>query len=178
MHKKIKFSLSESDIDDAIKDLEKYKLEVERRCELLRYRVGTALAKEAQMGFNGAVVEDLLTGEVKANVIVKVTDLGNVTVVVAEGEDAVWVEFGAGVYHNGSAGSSPNPYGTKLGMTIGGYVGDDGKVKGYGRQDVWGYKDEDGSLHLTHGTEARMPMALSISVICQDIYDIAREVFK
>ena len=37
-------------------------------------------------------------------------------------------EFGSGVYHNGSVGTSPNPYGDDLGLTIGSYG------KGHGKQ--------------------------------------------
>ncbi len=88
-----------------------------------------------------------------AQVDVSVDNRGSVTVVVASGEDAVWVEFGAGVYHNGSPGSSPHPHGAELGMTIGGFG------KGNGKKEVWGFY-ENGELKLSHGTPARMPMAL------------------
>ena len=80
------------------------------------------------------------------------------------------VEFGAGVYHNGSPGSSPHPHGAELGMTIGGFG------KGNGKKEVWGFY-ENGELKLSRGTPARMPMALAITTVCNDIQSIAKEVF-
>lgn len=105
-----------------------------------------------------------------ADVDVTVTDKDNVSIIIANGEDAIWVEFGAGVYHNGSAGGSPHPKGSSLGFTIGGYG------KGMGKKSVWGYY-EDGDLRLTHGTPAVMPMYNAVKTVCDNISAIAREVF-
>lgn len=168
--KVIKVKLSEDDINDAISELNKYKQEFMRKVETFRTRVAEALANEAKQGFNGAIVDDLTDGAEIASVNVSVTQRGDVSVVIASGEDAIWVEFGAGVYHNGSAGSSPHPKGAELGMIIGGYG------KGMGKKKVWGYR-EDGELKLTHGTPARMPMSRSVTTVCNDIAIIAREVF-
>ena len=168
----ISFGLSTKEIDRALRELADYKQEIIRKTELLRDKVAERLAEEAKTGFNGAVVDDLVKGGQKfAQVDVSVDNRGSVTVVVASGEDAVWVEFGAGVYHNGSPGSSPHPNGAELGMTIGGFG------KGNGKKEVWGYY-EDGELKLTRGTPARMPMACAVTTICNDIKDIAKEVFK
>jgi hypothetical protein len=95
----------------------------------------------------------------------------NLSVVIADGEDAVWVEFGAGVHHNGSAGSSPHPSGAELGFTIGGYG------KGRGKRETWGYY-EDGELRLTHGTPATMPMYRAVKTVCDELTNITREVFQ
>ena len=171
-NKVISVSLSESGIEKAIKELLAYKQEIIRKTELLRQKVAARLADEARSGFNGAIVDDL-TGKNNprlADVNVSVDDRDNVSVVVAEGEDAVWVEFGAGVYHNGSVGSSPHPKGAELGFTIGGYG------KGNGKKEIWGFY-EDGELRLTHGTPARMPMSQAMNTIINDIVSIAREVF-
>lgn len=170
--KVISVSLSESGIEKAIQELLAYKQEIIRKTELLRQKVAARLADEARSGFNGAIVDDL-TGKNSprlADVNVSIDDLDNVSVVVAEGEDAVWVEFGAGVYHNGSVGSSPHPKGAELGFTIGGYG------KGNGKKEIWGFY-EDGELRLTHGTPARMPMSQAMNTIINDIVSIAREVF-
>ena len=169
--KKISFKLSEQDIDRAIKELADYKREIQRKTELLRDKVAERLADEARKGFAGAVVDDLVRGGQRfAQVDVSVNNRGSVTVVIASGEDAVWVEFGAGVYHNGSPGSSPHPNGAELGMIIGG-VG-----KGNGKKEVWGFY-EDGELKLTRGTPAVMPMARAVTSVCNDIQQIAKEVF-
>ena len=102
--KVIRVSLSEKDIDRAIKELEQYKREIIRKTELLRTKVAERIANFAQSGFNGAVVDDLTNesgGARTAEVQVSIDERENVSIVIAAGEDAVWVEFGAGVYHNG-----------------------------------------------------------------------------
>lgn len=169
--KVISFGLSTKEIDRALRELADYKQEIIRKTELLRDKVAERLAEEAKTGFSGAVVDDLVKGGQKfAQVDVSVDNRGSVTVVVASGEDAVWVEFGAGVYHNGSPGSSPHPHGAELGMTIGGFG------KGNGNKEVWGFY-ENGELKLSRGTPARMPMARAVTTVCNDIQSIAKEVF-
>lgn len=173
--KVISFGLSESEISRALKELAEYKQEILRKTELLREKVAERLADEARSGFSGAVVdEQILKGGSAspkyAQVDVSVDNRGSVTVVVAKGEDAVWVEFGAGVYFNGSPGSSPHPRGVELGMTIGGFG------KGNGKKETWGFY-EDGELKLSRGTPARMPMSRAVTTVCNDIQEIAKEVF-
>lgn len=172
--KVIRINLSEKDIDRAIKELEQYKREIIRKTELLRTKIAERIANLAQSGFNGAVVDDLTEesgGARKAEVQVSIDERENVSVVIAAGEDAVWAEFGAGVYHNGSVGSSPHPKGQELGLTIGGYG------KGMGKRQVWGFY-EDGELKLTHGAPATMPMYNAMKIVCDEIVAIAKEVFN
>lgn len=171
--KVIRISLSEKDIERAIKELEQYKRDIIRKTELLRTKIAERIANLAQSGFNGAVVDDLTEesgGARKAEVQVSIDERENVSVVIAAGEDAVWAEFGAGVYHNGSVGSSPHPKGQELGLTIGGYG------KGMGKRQVWGFY-EDSELRLTHGTPAIMPMYNALKTVCDEIAGIAKEVF-
>lgn len=169
--KTIVIGLSAQDIDRAIKELADYKQEILRKTELLREKVAERLADEAKRGFSGAVSDDLVRGGQRfAQVDVSIDNRGAVTVVVASGEDAVWVEFGAGVYHNGSPGSSPHPHGAELGMTIGGFG------KGNGKKETWGFYEE-GVLRLTRGTPARMPMARAVTTVCNEISEVAKEVF-
>lgn len=172
--KVISFRLSARDINTAIKELEQYKQEIIRKTDLLRERVADRLAELSESGFADAVVDDLFEksgGQRTAQVDVNVEQRENVTLVIAKGEDAVWVEFGAGVYHNGSAGSSPHPKGSELGFTIGGYG------KGMGKKDVWGFY-EGGELRLTHGAPATMPMYNAVKTVCDEVAEIAREVFQ
>lgn len=167
----ISFGLSVQDIDRAMKELADYKQDILKKTELLRERVAERLCVEAQSGFNGAVVDDLVRGGQRfAQVRVTVDNRGDMTVVIADGQDAVWIEFGAGVYHNGSPGSSPHPHGVELGMTIGGFG------KGNGKKETWGYYEE-GTLKLTRGTPAVTPMARAVTTVCNEISEIAREVF-
>lgn len=170
--KVIRFGLSEREIDRAIRELEQYKQDIIRKTDLLRTRVAERLAELSRDGFAGAVVDDLLKGGQRtAQVDVSIDQRDNVTLVIARGEDAVWVEFGAGVHYNGSAGTSPHPKGSELGFTIGGYG------KGMGKKDVWGFY-EDGELRLTHGAPTTMPMYNAVKTVCDEIAEIAREVFQ
>lgn len=168
----IRFGLSEREIDRTIKALEQYKRELIRKTSLLREKVAERIEELARSGFAGAVVDDLLRGGVKtAQVDVSLDNKDAVSLVIANGEDAVWVEFGSGVFANGTAGQSPHPKGQEFGFLIGEY----GKKQG--RKTVWGYY-EDGELKLTHGTPATMPMYRAVREVCDNIYDIAKEVFS
>mgnify|MGYP007135324760 CR=1 FL=1 len=173
--KKISFKLSEQDIDRAIKELADYKREIQRKTELLRDKVAERLADEARKGFAGAVVDDLVRGGQRfAQVDVSVNNRGSVTAVIASGEDAVWVEFGAGVYHNGSPGSSPHPNSNWRLKATGVWMRC--CPRGNGKKEVWGFYEE-GELKLTRGTPAVMPMARAVTSVCNDIQQIAKEVF-
>lgn len=173
--KRISLSLSTSDIDKAIREIDRFEKDFISKCDQLIEKIAQAIAKEAQQRFDSAIVDDLTSqsGEpIKANVNVRCEKRGDVYVIIADGEDAVWVEFGAGVYHNGGIGQSPNPYSVQnhLGFVIGGF-GEKGK------KNTWGFYDQDGSLRLTHGTPAKMPMYNAVQSIGGEIVAIAREVF-
>ena len=174
--KVITIDLSTKSIDKAIKELERYKKDFQKKVDLLRKRLADEIGNLSQAGFNGSGVDDNIRGGTRpAEVTVEVSHDGTVSIVLAKGADAVWCEFGAGVYHNGSVGSSPNPYGSELGLTIGSY-GD-----GHGKQEVWGYYETPGdpsTLVLTHGTQATMPMYNAVQAIVPQVVKIAREVFS
>lgn len=169
----ISFDLSTKSIEAAIRELNEYKREFQAKVDLYRKRVAEEIATIAQSTFNRSIVDDVIKGGTsrKASVTVTVQHGGNISVVVADGEDAVWCEFGAGVYHNTPVGSSPNPYGSDLGLTIGSYG------KGYGKGQAWGYYDESGELIITRGTPATMPMYNSAQEVARKAIEIAREVF-
>ncbi len=170
--KVIRVGLSVKDINKAIREVEKFRKDFQNKVDTYRKRIAEEIAVQASLGFGSSIVDDVVNGGSRQpDVQVYVGHKGNITVVVAEGEDAVWCEFGAGVYHNGSVGSSPNPYGNNLGFTIGSYG------KGYGKKQVWGYYDEDNALVLTRGTPATMPMYNAAQEIMRKSVEIAREVF-
>lgn len=160
-------------VDAAVRDIEAYAARVQHKTDELRRRVADLIAQDAQGVFNTAVADDLVTeGAVTGNVDVRVESNGeNTTLIIASGKDAVFMEFGAGVYHNGAVGTSPNPLGAGLGFTIGSYG------KGNGAKRVWGYRGEDGVVHLTHGAPASMPLYNAVQSVSRDIARIAQEVF-
>lgn len=171
--KTITFSLSPESIAKACNELDWYKKTIERKTKQLQKRIAERIQWSAQSGFATAVRDDLLSAGTRyADVTVTISEEGDTTVVIANGEDAVFVEFGAGVHHNGSVGQSPNPFVAEnnLEFTIGSYD------KGHGSQDIWGFK-EDGRIILTYGTPASMPMYHGLQDALNDLVNIANEVF-
>lgn len=171
----IRFGLSKSEIDRAIREVNEFKREFQRKVDLYRQRIAEEIANQADLNFGSAIVDDVINGSPrKPDVKVSFSDNGRIAVVVADGEDAVFCEFGAGVYHNGSVGSSPNPYGNDLGFTIGSYG------KGHGKQQAWGYytdPDSKTGLVITRGTPASMPMYNAAQEVMRNAIIIAKEVF-
>lgn len=96
--------------------------------------------------------------------------------IVAEGEDVCFIEFGAGVYYNGT---EPYPLPRPEGIyNIGEYVGVDGIAKGHGKQDAWWYTDSSGQSQYTHGTPAAMPLYHATKEMLDAVSQIANEVFN
>jgi hypothetical protein len=174
--KVIRFGLNVKDIDRAIREVEEFKRDFQKKVDAYRKRIAEEISVNASHNFSNSIVDDVIRGGSphKPDVQVYVTERGSISVVVADGEDAVWCEFGAGVYHNGSAGSSPNPYGNELGFTIGSYG------KGHGKSQAWGYytdPDSKTGLVITRGTPATMPMYNAAEEVLRKSVSIAREVF-
>ena len=174
MGKKVIHIGSTKDSKRLLQDIEKYEKEKMKQFEQYRKRLAEEITVEAERTFNGSSVDDIIKGgsSHNADVSVTVSHSGNVSIIVANGEDAVWCEFGAGVYHNGAAGASPNPYGSEHGLTIGSYG------KGKGSYKAWGYYDESGEIVITRGTVATMPMYRALLSVANRSIEIAREVFK
>lgn len=163
--------LSVKGINRTLRELAKYQKELADKAKRLEEKVAERIRENAQSGFNQAILEDILGSDARyASVDVTVTHSGAMTLVIANGEDAVWVEFGAGVKYNGSAGSSPHPKGAELGFTIGGYG------KGFGKRKMWAFW-EDGQIRKTFGTPAAMPLYSAVQAACREIEKIAKEVF-
>lgn len=166
--------LDSRSIDNAIRELKEYQQWIQRKADELRQRVAELIRNKAELGFLTSISGDYINEEASiGGVTVDIQDNGDVTLVVASGKDAVFIEFGAGVYHNGSVGSSPHPLGVGLGFTIGSY-----SPNSLGRFNIWGFTDENGELHLTHGAPASMPLYKALMEVRQDIVQIAREVFN
>ena len=87
------------------------------------------------------------------------------------GEDAAFVEFGAGVHYNGEAGSSPHPWGADLRFTIGSYG------YGLGKNDSWHYQSGAG-WKTSKGTEATMPLFHAGQAMRNNLMMVARQAFR
>ena len=169
---KITMTLDSRSVERAIEAVKRYTEDVNRKTQELRKLVARNIAWSASEGFSTAVADDFVGEEMRmADVTVTVNDVGNISVIIASGKDAVFVEFGAGVSSNGGAGSSPHSKGEEMGYTIGGYG------HGFGQNMIWGFTDESGH-HVTRGTPARMPMFRGVEEASRTIYELAREVFR
>ena len=177
----IRITLDPSSVEDAVRELEDYQERLQNKVEELRKRIAELIRDRAEPVFQSAIASDTFKsifqgeetpeGPIIGGVTVTVNHKNDVSVVIATGKDAVFMEFGAGVYHNGALGSSPNPLGAALGYTIGSYGPN-------GAKDVWGYYDENKVLHLTHGTPASMPLTRAMAEVVYNIVEIAGEVFN
>lgn len=169
----IRFALDAKSINKAIRDIEQFRSQFRERVDTFRKRIADEVAEQASLNFDSAIVDDAISGGSprKPEVRVSVTERGDISVIVAGGKDAVWCEFGSGVYHNGAVGSSPHPRGGDLGFTIGSYG------EGRGKQRAWGYYDENDRVVITRGTPASMPMYNAARDVLKKSIEIAREVW-
>ena len=164
-------------INKAIKEVKDYQEWLLRKTDELRLRIAELIQTEAQQGFDSAVMSvEAKTGSViKPSVSVTVKDDGVTTAVIAHGEDAVFVEFGAGVYYNGSSGSSPHPKGADFGFTIGSYG------YGLGNRRAWAYYEipnDKSTVRVTRGTPTQMPLYSAYEHVIQQIPSIVMEVYS
>lgn len=166
--KTIKMDLSVNSINQAIEELQKYRQE-------LKFKLSTFVTRMAEIGLQTVEANKYSHGDSDFNDLRTYIWLdefatsARATLVLA-GKDVAFIEFGAGVHYNGAAGSSPNDYGVKLGMTIGSYG------FGLGSNDSWHYQ-KDGVWRTSHGTEAAMPMYHASEDIKDQFIAIAKEVF-
>ena len=186
----IKFNpLNARSVDDAIKKIEEYQKDLDDKLRRFRQLIAERIRWSAESGFSSAITSDIFMGGTPPpnNVTVTVDERDDMTVVIANGEQAVFIEFGAGVYYNGGKGmigSSPHQWGAENQFTIGTYG------KGYGSKNAWALPkemwqetalDKDGNTKLvpmlTRGTPAAMPMFHGVEEAERVIGDLAREVF-
>lgn len=169
MKRKISISLSQGSIQNAIKEIESYKRQFIDRNELFVRRL-------AELGIpviDQNIVAAQGDSDKNHNTYIKINSFGNYSEakLVVEGSDLLFIEFGAGIHYNSSAGTSPHPKGKEFGYTIGSYG------KGQGSKDFWFYYADTGETVMSHGTEATMPVYRASQEIIQNIRRIAREVF-
>ena len=170
MAKTIKMNLSASSINDAIKELERYKQSLISKNDLFVQR----LAEVGIPVINANIAAAQGDSDKNHNTYIKLNSFGSYSraVLVVEGTDLLMIEFGAGIHYNTPAGTSPHPKGQELGYTIGSYG------KGHGAEDYWYYQAESGETVRSYGTESTMPVYKASVEIRQKIRQIAKEVFS
>lgn len=175
----LKANLSVASIKALKKQLIEYKEELSNKCDELVKRLAEVgipvidkqMAK-ASYTYDEKGIES--GSNTEHNTYVKVDSLVGMSkaTLVVEGKDVLFIEFGAGVYHNDvGVGDTNHPKGAENGFLIGTYG------LGHGSQQVWGYYAESGELVFTHGTKATMPMYKASLEIRDNVLKIAKDVF-
>lgn len=160
----LKVQLNSRSLSAALREVRSYKRWVRAKAQELTRRLAELGAREATVRFAGAQYDGV------KDAYVSVEPTANGYKIVAAGGSVFFIEFGAGVYYNGT-----EPYPEPRPSGISG-IGEYGQGKG--KQDTWGYYDDAGGLVLTHGNPAAMPMYHAGRVMRQEIERVAREVFS
>ena len=163
MAKVIKMGLSTKSINDAIRELKAFRDSLEGKKDTLLRELGEIGVREASVRFTTAMYDGVNDSEVS----LEATNDGYA--IVAKGKAVAFIEFGAGVYHNGS---EPYPDPRPAGIVGIGEYG-----KGYGKRNTWVYRDDAGDKVFTHGNPAAMPMWYASEEMRSQIETIARRVF-
>ena len=160
----ITVGVGEKEIDRAIQELKRFKQEFLEREKRLIEGLAEIGIKEASVRFTTAMYDGV------NDVSVQLDKNNNGYVIVAEGKAVAFIEFGAGVYHNGSE-PYPNP-------RPNGIVGIGEYGEGHGKRKAWGYLDENGELVITRGNPAAMPMWYASEEIKNSVLKVVKEVFS
>lgn len=168
---RIKMRLSTASISEAVKKLREEKEEIKLKTSLFVQRL-------AEVGLQTVNTTPLGEGDsnpyINSYVWMSYDGKKTTATLVIAGEDVAFIEFGAGVYYNGSTGSSPDPRGQELNppMVIGSYG------MGQGQYESWRYYDKTlGRYRSSHGTKAAMPMYKAEQEIMRKFRAVAQEVF-
>lgn len=162
MSKKIIFGLSTKEINRAIRELEQYKKELNRKTSLLIEALtdrGVEIAK-AQIRELGAVY----TGELEESITGYFNPTVQVGIIRAGAPYAIYVEFGTGIV--GASSPHPAPAGWRY------------DVNNHGEAGWWYFNDRDQKWHWTKGIESRPFMYNTVQILERESVRIAKEVFR
>lgn len=177
---KLNISLfKKGDIDKAIKEIEKYQQRLVNKTEIFIQRlaeIGVQVAKEAVASGHGDSSKDMnfsFSYTVEDAVFEGILSISSTPHITDDGRvffpHLAW-EFGSGIHFNNG---NINPKAHEFGMGVGTFPD-----QTHALSDYWWYRDSDGNLRLSQGTEATMPMYKASIAIMESIENIAREVFK
>lgn len=180
--KKIKLSLNTKSINEAIKDIEKYKSNINSKTELFIKRLGERGITVAQMSVTGEMgalitftMKDISTsknitigyfvGENRTRVISrwKVLEDGHEVVRSAEISPILMFEFGSGIYKIESEFSKFPSQSEDYEEHV---------------KNGWYYKKLNNRWYHSYGLEPTRPMVKAWEQMKSDIYKIAKEVFS
>lgn len=167
----ISVELNTKSINNAIKELDRYKKEFLAKEKQLLEKLSMIGVQEASVRFTTAMYDGV------NDVQVSLDKTSNGYAIIASGQAVAFIEFGSGVYHNTSE-PYPNPRPEGI-VGIGEYG------QGKGKRRAWFYKGEPGTngelqnngVVKTRGNPAAMPMWYASEEMKKSILQIAREVF-
>lgn len=170
--KVISMTLDTKSIDNAIKELEKYKQELLKKEQRLLEGLANIGVREASIRFTTAMYDGV------NDVSVTLDKTSNGYAIVASGQAVAFIEFGTGVYHNTSE-PYPNPRPEGI-VGIGEYG------QGKGKRRAWFYKGEAGTngemqkngIVKTRGNPAQMPMWYASEEMRRSILQVVKEVWR
>lgn len=172
--KTVKIPLSVAGIETAIREVEKYKVWLQERSNLLLDRLADEGYQIASAKFAKAVYDG--TNDASVSVEQRGTAA---RAVVAVGSSVLFIEFGTGVTYPDS-----HPEAADHGMTRGGYG------QGKGSRSSWGYYGDPGThgqlkekpngntVVITHGNPANMSMYETVKELQERLPVIVKEVFS
>lgn len=151
--------LDPKSIENAIKQVEEYKVRLKQKEFELLERLSAMGATQVSLRFANAIY----SGENDVSVRVELND--NKAVIVAEGQAVCFIEFGTGIrYGFGYSGQKP------AGI-VG--IGEYGKGKGNNPKGWW-----YGHSEHTYGNPPNEGMYRTVQALSEEILKIAREVFS
>jgi len=170
--RKINCSLTKpGSLGRAIEEIKKYRNELDQKTQLFVERLANIGVNIAMMTLATKGKGDSPKG---ADFAIKIDKNGNVVngLITVSSESILFWEFGAGYKFN--PGGSPNPKADEFGMGPGTYPGQTHVPDpGY-----WFYYEENGDSHMSYGTQATMPMYVASMEMIDNIYKVAKEVFR
>lgn len=180
MSKRIKATLSQSSIQQAIREIEQYKQEMLTKCRTVAERlcgVGIQIATENAGGYGKYITfyRELIPEKsgVKAVMVATNTGLIKSEWRTQDGEKSVDIspllmaEFGSGLRAN-------NPNASKFGMGTGTFPGQTHAEDPEG----WWYMDLEGNWHHSFGVTPTMPMFKAAQEMSKNISRVVKEVFS
>lgn len=170
MAKKIRISLSEKSIQNAIKEIEAYKREFQRKNQIFIDRLSKIGLDVVQ-----ATMESI-PAEEKGSYYTEIVNNSHGDIIGAAikltGDKILFLEFSAGIAYG--TDSYPLPSGDKYGM---GTYPSKKEKSDWDNPSGWWYVDENGQKHHSYGNRAYMPMYHAEEAIVLAVRQVAREVF-
>lgn len=170
--KTIKINLSDSSaVENAIKEIEAYQKELMSKIKLYVETLaqdGVAVAN-ARLG---STVGDSTQGSIGFGI----DDSGNIVkaTISLGGKDALFIEFGAGIYYNNG---NAHPKAAEFGYGVGTYPSKTPPNKAI-NPGYWWYRDDGGNLRFSIGTQASMPIYHAAETMRNNAIMRASEIFR